>query len=478
MGAILRIPEEMHDPREVVWAPQPGSQELFLTCPIYECLYEGTRGPGKTDALAMDFGQHVGVGYGAHWRGVLFRRTHPELEDFIAKTKKWFPLIWPGAKFLEGPKSKWRWPTGEELLLRHFAKPDDYWSYHGHEYPWIGWEEVTSWPDATCYKSMMSCSRSSHPGMPRKYRATTNPYGVGHNWVKSRWKLPDWSGRVIREAGQPPRTSIHGRLEENVFLLENDPDYMTRILAGARNASQRAAWSDGDWDIVAGGMFDDIFDRRVHVIRPFAIPRGWVIDRAFDWGSSRPFSVGWWAESDGSSYRTDDGREVHTVKGDLFLIAEWYGWNGQDNEGCKMLAVDVAVGIRAKEAEWGLDGRVVPGPADSSIFDEENGVNIATDMASKRVRWEKADKGPGSRKQGWEQTRKRMQGSIREPGQPRTEKGLFVFDTCEQWLRTVPVLPRDDDDLDDVDTESEDHAGDMTRYRVRFKRKVLSTGSM
>ena len=32
---------------DVVWAPQPGSQTAFITCPISECIYEGTRGPGK-----------------------------------------------------------------------------------------------------------------------------------------------------------------------------------------------------------------------------------------------------------------------------------------------------------------------------------------------------------------------------------------------------------------------------------------------
>ena len=59
----------------VVWTPQPGSQTLFLSCPIFEALYHGTRGPGKTDALIMDFAQHVGQGLGSAWRGILFRQA-------------------------------------------------------------------------------------------------------------------------------------------------------------------------------------------------------------------------------------------------------------------------------------------------------------------------------------------------------------------------------------------------------------------
>ena len=473
------VPAKRHlpDGREILWTPQPGSQAMFLSCPIYEAMYEGTRGPGKTDALVMDYARDVGVGWGAAWRGVLFRKTYPQLSDFIAKTKKWFPLIWPEASFNDS-KSTWKWPTGEELLLRHFPKPDSYWDYHGHEYPWIAWEELTSWATDECFKVMMSCSRSPRAGMPRRYRSTTNPYGIGHNWVKRRYGLPGMANRVIREPGEPPRIAIHGSIWENKILLAADPDYPEKIKAAAPNPSAAKAWLDGDWDIVAGGMIDDVWEPSVHVVKPFRIPKSWTVDRAFDWGSSKPFSVGWYAQSDGSDVELPDGRRLHTVRGDLFRIAEWYGWTGKENEGLKMLAVDVARGILERELKLDIAGRVVPGPADTSIFDEENGVNIARDMAGKGVKWERADKGPGSRKQGWEQLRKRLSDAKpRRPGEPRESPGLFVFSTCEQWRRTVPTLPRDDKDLDDVDTDAEDHAGDETRYRIRFKRKVLGFGN-
>ena len=175
----------------VIWQPQAGSQELFLSCPIFECLYEGTRGPGKTDALLMDYAQDVGKGYGASWSGVLFRREYKELADVVKKSKKWFPRIFPDARFLESQSEfKWRWKTGEELLFRTVKRPADYWNYHGHEYPWIGWEELTNWPDSELYLDMMSVCRSSDPRVPRKYRGTANPYGAGHNWVKSRFIDP------------------------------------------------------------------------------------------------------------------------------------------------------------------------------------------------------------------------------------------------------------------------------------------------
>lgn len=467
---------------DVTWAPQPGSQVAFLSCPLYEVLYEGTRGPGKTDALLMDFAQFVGRGHGAAWKGILFRQTYKQLSDVISKSKKWFHIIFPEAKY-NASEHYWQWPTGEMLLLRRFTRPDDYWDYHGHEYPWIGWEELCNWPTDEGYKRMMSCCRSSTPGMPRRLRATTNPYGPGHNWVKHRFRLPAWRSTPITDSldddgiPEPPRVAIHGSIHENRILLDADPEYINRIRASARNEAERRAWLEGAWDIVAGGMFDDVWNAKVHVLKPFRIPHSWKLNRSFDWGSSAPFSVGWWAESDGSDVQLANGQWRSTVRGDLFRIAEWYGWTGKPNQGLRMLATDIAKGIVEREIRWGLDGRVKPGPADSSIFDAENGNCIATDMAKrvklangethKGVTWLKADKSPGSRKTGWEQLRRAFENAKRPEVGPREAPGLFVFRNCDQFIRTIPVLPRDEKDQDDVDTDAEDHVADEVRYRVR-----------
>lgn len=468
----------------VAWAPQPGSQEAFLACPLYEVLYEGTRGPGKTDALIMDFLQDVGVGWGAEWRGIMFRQTYPQLSDVIAKTQKWIPQIFPGAKYNK-VEHTWNFPDGEQLLLRHMKSESDYWNYHGHAYPWIGWEELTNWPNDRCYKVMMSCCRSTTHGMPRKYRATTNPYGPGHNWVKLRWQLPHSRGKIIRGTVdkdgnvEPPRVAIHGNIRENRILLDADPEYINRIKAAARNPGEEAAWLEGSWDITSGGMFDDIWDSSLHVLPPLpvsAVPRTWRIDRSFDWGSSKPFSVGWWAESNGEPIEYG-GKIIGAVRGDIIRIGEWYGWNGEPNTGVRMLASDIAQGILDREEDMGLKGRVKPGPADSSIFDVANGKSVATDMSKKNVRWESADKRPGSRKQGWEQIRKMLKAAYPNPrGEPREEPGFWVTENCDQFLRTMPTLPRSERDPDDVNTDAEDHIADEVRYRVRRKSTSVKRG--
>lgn len=475
----------------VIWKPQAGSQEMFLSCPIFEVLYEGTRGPGKTDALLMAYAQHVGKGYGADWRGIIFRETYPQLEDVINKSKKWFNRIFPDAKYNEA-KSFWRFKDGETLRFRQFRKEDDYWNYHGHEYPFIGWEELCNWANLSGYKRMMSCCRSSNPEVPRMVRATANPYGPGHTVVKERFRLPEWRWKVIDDSRdedgelEPPRVAIFGTIWENKILLESDPGYISRLRTSARNEAELEAWLSGSWDVVSGGMFDDVIDQRIHRLPNFVVPDHWRITRSFDWGSSKPFSVGWWAISDGCDLYLPDGRVMATVPGDFFRIAEWYGWNGKPNEGCKMLARDIAKGIVERQVRWKIHDRVEPGAADSAIFHLENGKSVANDMA-KIVRlddgsehngivWIPSKKGPGSRIMGWEIMRNAFKNAMPHPlGYPREEPGIFICERCHHFWRTIPSLPRDKDNPDDVDTNAEDHIGDEVRYEAR--RVGLKVGS-
>ena len=454
----------------VVWQAQVGSQERFLACPIEEVLYQGTRGPGKTDAMLMDFAQYVGRGYGGYWRGVLFRRLYKDLDDVITKSKRWFPQIFPKARFLSS-KGDYRWifPDGEELLFNIFQKEDHYWSYHGHEYPWIGWEELCSWPDESCYSIMRACNRSSHPSVPIRYRASANPYGPGHHWVKQRFIDQAPPGRIIVDpASGKQRCHIYGSIIENRFLTQ---EYINTLMADP-DPNRRKAWLTGSWDIQAGGILENIWNADVNVVRPFTVPSGWRVDRAFDWGSSKPYAVGWFAESDGTPLEGPDGEHLHYPRGTVFMIGELYGWNGQANVGVRQTNAQIAESIRRREADLYASGILAPGhqiyngPADASIFDVINGDSYADEMERNGVKWLKSYKGTGSRVQGWEML-KTMLSACNDA--PMERPGFFVFETCRQWIRTVPMLPRDDKYQDDVDTEAEDHMGDMTRYRLLRK---------
>ncbi|KKK74486.1 hypothetical protein LCGC14_2883300, partial [marine sediment metagenome] len=155
--------------------------------------------------------------------------------------------LYPGFRFLKS-KADYSavWPTGEQLLLRHMEDERSYGEYHGHEYPWIGWEELTQWATDKAYKMMFSCCRPPKPGVPCRVRSTTNPYGPGHNWVKRRFELPQMRGRVIRKPGEPARVAIHGTLSENFLLLHEQPDYPMLVREAAANPAQAKAWLDSD----------------------------------------------------------------------------------------------------------------------------------------------------------------------------------------------------------------------------------------
>lgn len=482
--------------RNIIWTPLAGSQRLAVACPCNDILYEGTRGPGKTDAQLMYFRKLVGLGYGSYWRGIIFDKEYKHLDDLVVKSKRWFHKFGDGAKFISGGAYKWVWPTGEELLFRVAAKTDDYWNYHGHEYPYIGWNELSKYTTSELFEMMMSCNRSSFipeehspdpsnplPPIPLVNFSTTNPFGAGHNWIKRKYIDVAKPGQIVemtREVFNPrsqkkelvtrTQVRIFGSYKENKYL---SPEYIMG-LESITEENKRKAWLYGDWDITSGGMIDDLWNSEKHILDPFQIPESWRVDRSFDWGSSKPFSVGWWAESDGSPVVIRDGlKEVtrHFPKGSVFLISEWYG--GDDNKGLMMTSRDIAKGIL--EREKAMRVKVHPGPADSSIYDEIDKHSISSEMAAVGVKWLYADKSPGSRKRGAQKVRDMLSESLKDrPESP----GLWVFRNCQQWIRHVPVIPRSDKDPDDVDTEAEDHDWDMTRYRLSQKRTESKTSKL
>ena len=138
-------------------------------------------------------------------------------------------------------------------------------------------------------------------------------------------------------------------------------------------------------------------------------------------------------------------------KGALIKYQEWYGATGP-NKGLKMTADLVAKGIVERERGQ----RVRYGVADPAIFVRDGGPSIGETMAIHRCSWRRAD---NKRKAGAEQVRQRLTGY---EGVPM----LYFADCCEDSIRTIPVLQHDENDSEDVDTESEDHAYDEVRYAV------------
>lgn len=479
---------------EAVWAPQEGSQEKFLASTEIEVMYSGTRGNGKTDSLLMSFAMDVGKGWGPSLKGIILRQTHPMLKEVEAKSKRWFPRFWPSATYNE-QSNMWTFPEGETLVFNHLVDKNDFRRYLGHEYTFIGFEELITWPNLNCYLDMFSCLRSTIPGIPLKIRSTTNPWGPSHNEIMDRFRIADRvEGAIlgplianqVDEEGRklPPRRAIFGHIRENQLIMAVQPDYMDQILVG-KSDSQIKAWRDGDWNITAGGMFGDIWARHKDqiLVPTFDVPENWVITRAYDHGSSKPFCCLWFAKSNGEDLTLPDGTVRITKRGDLFIIGELYGSTGSKDEGLNLPPHEITKKIIQYEMDrgWrGADGRnrrVRRGPADTGIWVEMDGrPSLVNEMEKPvtvngvRIRgivWEQADKKAGSRKQGWELMRQKL-AACAPVGGYRDLPGLFVCMNCLNWIRTVPWLQRDDKDPDDVPENAEDHCAEATRFRLRY----------
>lgn len=444
------------------WFPQHGAQMAFLEADwCSEIFFGGERGGGKSDAQ-LGYQEDGALRYGPGWRGIMFRKTYPELEELQSRAMEVFPNT--GAVFKTQPSvaypfsNSWYWPSGASVKMRYIEKESDYGRYHGHQYSGISFDEVTEYATPGGLLRMLSTLRSA-AGVPCTVRLTGNPGGVGHGWVKSRYidPAPARTPYTDPESGMT-RMFIPSKMADNQILMHNDPEYSSRVIAATYgNEALRKAWIEGDWNIVAGAFFNCWSSALI--LRPCTLPDWWTRFMSGDWGSAKPFSFGWWAIA-GDDFWTPDGE--HLPKGALIRYREYYGCADplkNPNVGIKLPAEEVGQRILQLERGEHLSYRVL----DPAAFSSDGGPSIAERLytgSSGTLAFRRADNARVSGKGamgGWDQMRSRMLG---EDGRPM----LYCFDTCRDSIRTIPVLQHDENRVEDVNSEMEDHAGDDWRY--------------
>lgn len=466
-------------------------QRFLLKSPVFEILAWGNRGGGKSEWLLADFLQDVGKGLGADWRGLILRREYKDLADIVERSKKIIPKAFPDATFHASPDALgWTFATGEKLIFRHAKRPEHISQFLGQEWPWLGFDELCNWSTPDLYLDIISSARSSNPAVRPRIRSATNPWGPGAWWVKARFIDVAKQGEIIRdkrtlqfdgeEAQEHIVTRAHVRIDfrDNPSLRAADPGYLARVMPS--DPAKRAAWIEARWDLSVGGFFSGVWNVEVHTLAPFTVPSSWRIDRAHDWGATSPHCTLWFAESDGSRVEIEPGVWYAFPKGTLFVIAEIYGWNGEPNKGRR--DSDFIIASDIKEVD-GIVSRshgnaiVRRGVADTQIFDAPQGKAIIDTYRRAKVDFDPADKSAGSRVTGAKAIMDRL--CAAEPfgeGRPMEEPGLFIFNTCKQTIRTLPLLQRDEKNPDDIDSTGEDHAYDPLRYRALASRNITKQG--
>lgn len=439
---------EVEKAQEVIFQPNPGPQTAFLSADEQEVLYGGAAGGGKSYAMLAD---PVRYFMNEHAKMLLVRRTTEELRELISVSKNLYPKAIPGIKFMERDKT-WVAPSGATLWMSYLDKEDDVTRYQGQAFNWIGFDELTQWPTPHAWNYMRSRLRTTKAsGLKLYQRATSNPGGSGHHWVKKMfvdpaphneafWATDIESGETIRwpkghsREGEPlfKRRFIPATLFDNPYLAD-DGLYEANLLSLPEH--QRRQLLEGDWDISEGAAFPE-FNRRDHVIEPFEIPSNWTKFRAADYGYGSYSAVLWFAVSPSEQ---------------LIVYREMYV--------SKVIAEDLADMIL--EAEAGEKMRY--GVLDSSLWHQrgDTGPSIAERMILKGCRWRPADRSRGSRVAGKNEIHRRLQ--IDEFTQ---ESRMVIFNNCTHLISQLPSLPLDKNNPEDVDTKSEDHLYDALRYGV------------
>lgn len=424
-------------------------QAAFHASTANEVLYGGAAGGGKSKAIVMDAFIRCLTFPGTH--AYIFRRTYRELEDTII-TEALHSIPKAIGSYNVGRHEMKIGDQGSVIHFRHCAAVGDMYDYSGAEIHWLYFDELTTF-EQSIYDFLKTRLRAKRAlGIVPVVRCSSNPGGIGHGWVKARFvdpghpmelvlhrvesetlgKAHDFTTQYIPSlAMENPHIS-----DQYIFELEQKPEAL------------REALLHGKWDAFEGQVFVEFKDdpehyadqRYTHVLRPFPVSPTWARYMSFDHGYTAPFSCCWWAVS---------------PVGRAYLYREWYGWNGSPNVGIKLAPKEIAAGILEREEEERREGLAIDRIADPAIFERSHGDSIAQQMAAEGCTFRRGDH---TRLAGKMLLHERLRFG------PDGRAGLYVFDTCRQFIRTIPNLPYDPNKPEDVDTEAEDHCYDSIRY--------------
>lgn len=399
-------------------------QASFIGSEAAETLFGGAAGGGKSYAQLIDALVFAGK-YPAS-RQLILRRTLRELErSLIAVSQQLYPQA--VGKYNKA-ESMWYLANGSVIEFGHCQYDGDVTRYQSAEYDVIRFDELTHF-SAYQYTYLMSRVRGTN-GYPKQMKATTNPGGMGHDWVKKRF-IDALEPDVLTEFDAGSRIFLPARVSDNIFLMKKDPKYQRRL--ENLSARDRKALLDGDWDLDEGRYFAE-FSRGIHVVQPFVIPKGWKRWLTVDYGLDM-FAALWIAAApDGRNYVY---REVYEAG---LIISE---------AGEKILAAEGNEGIYTRLAPPDLFGRRQE--SGRSAVDIWQAQGLYFDQSSNR------------RVAGWYAVKELLRPV--SDGQGGLTARLQVFSTCRNLIRTLGALQHDDKEPNDVADKPHEltHAPDALR---------------
>lgn len=357
---------------------------------------------------------------------IVFRRTFPDLERSLIRTSlEFYPRE---AATYNSSKHTWTFKNGSIIDFAYIDNEKDVYQYQSAEYDVIRFDELTHFTEFM-YTYMISRCRGANP-YPKHIKSSTNPGGVGHTWVKARF-IDIGEPNVIHTFKEGTRIFIPSLIQDNMFLLQNDPEYVTRL--DNLPEKEQKALKYGDWDIFDGQFFTE-FDRKIHVCTPFEIPNDWRRFRTRDYGLDMT-AVCWIA----LDWRMN-----------AFVYKELY-------------KPDLIVSTAAKEINTMTNENIITDYAPPDLWNrnKDTGKSTADIFAENGQFLTKAD---NNRVTGWLAVHEWLKVFPDEQGQPTSK--LKIFSNCTNLIRTLPALQHDEKNPNDVANEPHEltHIPDALRY--------------
>lgn len=428
-------------------------QERFhaATYEVWDLLYGGAAGGSKTRGLLME---GIRAAYRHPGLAVLaIRESYPQLkESFIAELSRIDYASKLGATYHKGDHDL-NFTNRSVIRFRFCDGLEDARLRLGSEIQLLLVDEATQ-QDPAAIDFLATRIRTSRPDVPALgLRLGSNPGGLGHGHCKKRYVTATLNGSTTYEDvvdGKPTSHFvgfIRAKYTDNPYLQ----DYESTLDA-IKDPLLRAAYRDGSWDIVPDQMFEEWRAER-HTLPSFVLPQTWERLCALDWGFAAPHCVLWGAID-------QDSR--------VWIYRESY-----DTKITEDVLADRILDWEEAAQAMGLDGPC-PEPyprryADPSIWIKNGQADpIATTFELHGVPFSPAQ---NDRISGWQRVHTFLAEAPAcelhraSPYNWATCPLLHVFlDQCPNLVRTLPDLPRDRRNIEDVNTRAEDHAADALRY--------------
>lgn len=395
-------------------------QELFFISKKRFIAYGGARGGGKSWAIDRKAPllacRYAGI------RILLLRRTYKDLERNHVRVLR--PMLDSFAKYSASEKM-FTFPNGSIIEMGYCAAESDVLQYQGVEYDIMFLDEATQFTEYQ-YQTLTASVRGAND-FPHRMYLTCNPGGVGHEWVKRLFI----SKKYNSDENPDDYEFIPATVFDNTAMLEKDKSYVNML--NALPEGLRAAWRDGNWDMLAGRYFSE-FDRNIHVIKPFNIPHHWRKYRGIDYGLDCLACV--WAAID--------------ERGNYYIYREY-------------AESDKPISVGAAEInELTADDEMIEytaAPVDMWGRSQESGKTKAELFAESGLPLIKSS---NNREAGWLAIKELMQ--IKNG-----ESRLMIFDNCIELIDCLTSLQRDTKKPTDCMTEPHEitHLPDALRYFVK-----------